>query len=94
MREILDADSASVPTASTGGGATQQSEIVSRGNRENWYTAGAKNVGPEARRVGMLGGHTRVSQSVDDEEVEACWERCTQHIGRTKARNWIKNTWD
>ena len=29
------------------------------------------NVGPEARRGGMLGGHTHVSRSVDDGEVEA-----------------------
>ena len=40
----------------------------------SWYTAAAENVGPEARRVGMLGGHTLVSKkSVDDGEVvEAC----------------------
>ena len=31
----------------------------------------AENVGPEARRVEMLGGYTRVSQSFDDGEVEA-----------------------
>ena len=40
---------AALITASTGGDASdaiQQSEIVSRGSREN--------VGPEARRVGML----------------------------------------
>ena len=34
MRELVDADSASMPTASTGGDAPQQSEIVSRGNRD------------------------------------------------------------
>ena len=34
----------------------------------------AENVGPEARRVEMLGGYTRVSQSFDDGEVEALWE--------------------
>ena len=33
MRELVDADSGSLPIASTGGDATQQSEIVSRGNR-------------------------------------------------------------
>ena len=33
MRELVDADSASLPTASTGGDAPQQSEIVFRGNR-------------------------------------------------------------
>ena len=32
------------------------------------------NVGLEARRGGTLGGHTRVSKSVDDGEVEAWWE--------------------
>ena len=32
MRELVDADSASLPTASTGGDAPQQSEIVSRSN--------------------------------------------------------------
>ena len=33
MRELVDADGASLPTASNGGDAPQQSEIVSRGNR-------------------------------------------------------------
>ena len=33
MRELVGADSASLPTASTGGDAPQQSEIVFRGNR-------------------------------------------------------------
>ena len=33
IRELLDADSATVPAASTGGDASQQREIVSRGNR-------------------------------------------------------------
>ena len=49
-------------------------------------TCAAENVGPEARRVGVLGGHTRVSKSVDDGEVEVCWECCPLHVGRTKAR--------
>ena len=71
MRELVEADSASLVTALTGGDAPQQSEIVSRGNRASWYTAAAENVGSEARRVEMLGGHTRVSKSVDDGEVEA-----------------------
>ena len=74
MRELVDADSACLPTASTGGDAPQQSGIVSRGNRacgSSWGTAAAENVGPEARRGGMLGGHTRVSKGVDDGEVEA-----------------------
>ena len=65
MRELVDADSASLPTASTGGDATEQGKIVSRGNR-------AEKVGPEAKRIGMLGGNTRVSKTVDDGEVEAC----------------------
>ena len=74
MRELVGADSASLPTASTGGDAPQQSEIVSRGNRvrqQSWDTAATENVGTEARRGGMLGGHTRVSKSVDDGEVDA-----------------------
>ena len=33
MRELVDADSESLPTASTGGDESQQSEIFSRGNR-------------------------------------------------------------
>ena len=33
MREVVDADGASLPTVSNGGDASQQSEIVSRGNR-------------------------------------------------------------
>ena len=32
MRKLVDADSASLPTASTGGNEPQQGEIVSRGN--------------------------------------------------------------
>ena len=52
----------------------------------SWYSAATVNVGPEARRVGMLRDHTRVSKSTDDGEVEACWEYCAQHVGRTKAR--------
>ena len=39
----------------------------------NWDTAAAENVGPEARRGGMLGGYTRGSTSVDDREVESLW---------------------
>ena len=34
----------------------------------------------------MLGGHTPVGKSVDDGDVEACWECCTQLVGRTKAK--------
>ena len=67
-------------------------EIVSRGNR--WYTAAAENVGPEARRVAMLGVHRQVTKPVDDGEVDACWECCTQHVGRTKARTWVENIWE
>ena len=37
----------------------------------------------------MLGGHTRVSKSVEDGEVEAWWECRTQHVGRTKAITWL-----
>ena len=85
MGVLVDADSASLPTAPTGGDASQQSEIVSRGNR-SWYTATAEDVGPEARRVEMLGGSTRESKSVDDGGVEAWLECCTQHVGKKKAR--------
>ena len=71
MREPVDADSANLPTASTGGDAAQQSEIVSRGNRVVHRHRGKR--GTEARRrVGMLGGHTRVIKNVDNGEVEAC----------------------
>ena len=55
MREFVDADRASLLTASTSGDATKQSELVFRGNRA---TAAAENMGPEARRGGMLGEHT------------------------------------
>ena len=55
----------------------------------SWDIAAVENVGPEARRRGMLGGHTRVSESVDDRKVEAWWECRTQHVGRTKARTWL-----
>ena len=37
----------------------------------------------------MLGGHKRVSKSVEDGEVEAWWECRTKYIGRTKARTWL-----
>ena len=94
MRELVDAESASLPTTLTGGDATQQSEIVSRGNLASWYSVTAESVGPEAKRVGAFGGHTRVSKRVDDGEVEACWVCCTQHVGRTKARTWVENTWN
>ena len=50
-------------------------------------------MGPEARRGGILGGHTRVSDSVDDGEAEAWWDCRTQHVGRRKARTWVGNTW-
>ena len=80
--------------ASTGGDATSESEIVSHGNRaKSWYTASAENVGSEARRVGMLGGHTRVSKSADDGEVGACWDYCTRHVTGIKknlGRNHLK----
>ena len=95
MQELVDADSASLLTALTGGDATQQSEIISRGNRaKRWYTDAAEIVRLEARRVGMLGEHTQVSKSIDDGEVKACWERCTQHVGRTNARTWVESIWD
>ena len=43
-------------------------------------TVAAENVGPEARRVGMVRGHTRVRKSVHDGEFEAGWACCT--LGR------------
>ena len=41
MRDLVDADSASLPTASTGGDEPQQSEFVSRGNRACGSKVGA-----------------------------------------------------
>ena len=79
MRELVHADSATllVIKVSTGGDAPQQSMPNRLTAATVWYTAAAENVGPEARRVGMLGGRTRVTKSVDDGVVEACWECCT-----------------
>ena len=63
MREVVDADSASLPTASTG--------VVMQPNKsESWYTVAAENVRPKARREGMRTGHTRVNKNLDDGEVE------------------------
>ena len=75
---------------------TKQNRFLRRPclRQQSWYSAAAENVGPVARRVGMLGGHTRVNKSVDDGEVEPCWESCTQHVGITKARTWVKTTWN
>ena len=61
-RTRVDADCASLPKASTDSHATQQSKIISRGNR-------AIGTAPP-RKIGMLGGHTQVRNSVDDGEVE------------------------
>ena len=47
MRELVDAASASLPTASTGGDAPQQSEIVSCGNR----ACGSKVGAPPPRKT-------------------------------------------
>ena len=44
------------------------------------HTAVAENVGPEARRVEMLGGHTRGSKSVDEGELQVCWVCCIQNV--------------
>ena len=88
MRKFVDADSASLSRASTGDDAPQQSEsfpavtvpaVAKLGHRRRG------NVEPEARRGGMVGGHTRVSKCIDDGEVEAWWEYRTQHIARTNA---------
>ena len=72
MREFVDADSASLPAARTGGDAPQQSEIVSRDYcacSSKVETPPPRKTGPEARRGEMLGEHTRVCKS-DDGEVE------------------------
>ena len=87
MRELVDADSASLPTASTGGDAPQRSEMVSRGNR--WYTTAAENVGPEAKRAGMLGGsreYAKVSMMETSRRGGRC---CIQHVEKSKARIWV-----
>ena len=42
----------------------------------------------------MLGGHTRVSKSIDDREVKAWWVCRTQDVGRTKAKTWVESTWN
>ena len=68
MRELADADSASVPAASAGGDAPQQREIVSRGNRGD---TAAESVGPAARRVETLVGCMRVSKKIGYGGVEA-----------------------
>ncbi|CAN0336347.1 unnamed protein product, partial [Ascophyllum nodosum] len=52
----------------------------------SWYSAAAKNVGPETRRVRKIGENKRVIKSIDDGAVEAFWECCTQYVGRMKAR--------
>ena len=70
-----------------------QPKKVNRFPRQPW-TAAADNEGHEARRTKILEGHTRVRNSVDDGEVEACWEYYSQHVGRTKARTWVENTWN
>ena len=80
MRELVDADSASEPIASTGGDACQQREIVSR----DWDTAD-ESVGPAARRIESLVGPMSVSKRVGYGEVEVWWECNTHHLGRTKA---------
>ena len=72
MGELVDVDSASLPTARTGGDAPQQSEIVSRDYcacSSKVETSTPRKTGPEARRGEMLGGHTRVCKT-DDGEVE------------------------
>ena len=57
------------------------------------HTAAAENVGPEARREGMLGGPTRVNKIVHDGNLEACWECCTHCIGKTRSKTWV-DTWN
>ena len=83
MRELVDADSATVPAASTGGDAPQKREIVSRGNR----ACGSK-VGTLPRKawiVKSLVGHMSVSKRVGYGGVDAWWECCTHNVGIIKA---------
>ena len=77
MGELIDANSASVPTASVGGDASQQREIVPRGN----HACGSK-VGTCSEE---LVDHKSVSKRVGYGGVEAWWESCTYHVRRTKA---------
>ena len=46
----------------------------------------AENMGPKAKRVGILGGHTRVNKIVHDGELEACWECFTHYVGKARAK--------
>ena len=55
--------------------------------------AAAENVGPQARIVGVLRGHTRVSKVVHEGELEACWECCVHYIGNIRAKTWV-DTWN
>ena len=52
--------------------------------QQSWDTA-AESVGPAARRVESLVGRMSVSKKVGYGGVEAWWECCTHHVGRTKA---------
>ena len=79
-----------MPTISTTGGLVvhpekEKSFSAATTTVQSWYTTAVENVGPEARRVEMLGGHTRVSKSVDNGEVEVEELR--------KARTWV-DTWN
>ena len=60
MQEVVDADSASVPAAGTGGDGSQKS----------WDTT-AESVGPTARIVETLVGCMRVSKKIGYGGVEA-----------------------
>ena len=51
-------------------------------------------MGPEARKVEMFGGHTQIRKIVDNREIKARWECCTQNVEKTKARTWGENTWN
>ena len=97
MREIIDAGSAILPVGLTARDAIQQSDFflaVTMAEAAKVVHRRREDVKPERRRVGMPVGHTRVRKTVDDGEVEASWECYTQHVGRTKARTWIENTWN
>ena len=72
MRELVDTESASLPTASTGGDAPQQSEIVSHGNR----ACGNSKVGTPPPR-----------KTWDPKRgEEECSERA--HASKQKCRRW------
>ena len=53
--------------------------------RQQSLDTAAESVGPAVRRVESPVGHMSVSKRVGYGGVEAWWECCTHHVGRTKA---------